>query len=89
MRRLHRLQHLKRLKQKYKIPVTFKFPRTIKIDGFPQKSFTPTNWHGFISFSIGCLLLISESMPFIDNQYNGVIHMLSKIQQEYTRNFKS
>lgn len=66
------------------IPRTFK----IKIDGFPVKEHTPkTNWHSIISFSTGTILCISESMPFIDNEYNGVLHALSKIQQEYTKDF--
>lgn len=68
-----------------RIPRTFK----IKIDGFPVKNPIPkTNWHAYISFTTGTLLAISESMPFIDNEYNGVLHMLSKIQQEYTKDFK-
>jgi hypothetical protein len=68
-----------------RIPKTFK----IKIDGFPVKERTPkTNWHTYISFATGSLLAISESMPFINNEYNGVLHALSKIQQEYKNDFK-
>lgn len=68
-----------------KIPRTFK----IKIDGFPVKEKpVKTNWHAYISFTTGSILCISETMPFINNEYNGVLHALSKIQQEYTKDFK-
>lgn len=68
-----------------RIPKTFK----IKIDGFPIKEHTSkTNWHAYISFGTGTLLAVSESMPFINNEYNGVLHALLKIQQEYTKDFK-
>lgn len=68
-----------------KIPKTFK----IKIDGFPIKDpILKTNWHGIISFCTGSILCISESMPFIDTEYNGISHMLYKIQQEYKNDFK-
>lgn len=60
----------------------------VKIDGFPHEEKSKPNWHGIISFGTGCLLAISESMPFIDNEYNGVLHTLSKIQQEYKNDFK-
>jgi hypothetical protein len=61
----------------------------IKIDGFPLKEkAVKTSWHAYISFGTGTLLAISESMPFINNEYNGVLHALSKIQQEYIKDFK-
>ena len=60
----------------------------IKIQGFPVKEkLTKTNWHSYISFGISTLLIVSESMPFIDNEYNGILHMLSKIVKEYKINF--
>lgn len=65
-----------------KLPQTFR----IKIIDFPPKQ--KINWHGYISFVSGTLLAISESLPFIDNKYNGVLDCLSKIQQEYKENFK-
>jgi len=67
-----------------------KFPQTlkIKIDGFPHKTSLKTNWSSYISFCTGTLLTISETMPFIDNKYNGVLHTFSKIQQEYKNDFK-
>lgn len=67
-----------------RIPGTLK----IKIDGFPVKiPKAKTNWHAYISFGTGTLLSISESMPFIDNEYNGVLHAVNKIHQEYTNYF--
>ena len=59
----------------------------IKIDGFPVKE-SKTNWHSYISFFTGTILCMSESMPFIDNKYNGILHMLYTIQQEYKNDFK-
>ena len=60
----------------------------IKIDGFPIKQKVKTNWHAYISFISGTLLTVSESLPFIDNKYNGIVHALSKVQHEYKDNFK-
>jgi len=61
----------------------------IKIDGFPpkEKAVKP-NWHSYISFCTGTILCISESMPFFDNEYNGILHALSKVQEEYIKDFK-
>ena len=67
-----------------KIPQSFR----IKIIDFPPKEKQITNWHSYISFASGTLLAISESLPFIDNKYNGILDCLSKIQQEYKGNFK-
>jgi hypothetical protein len=68
-----------------KIPIS-KIPiLKIKIDGFPIKK--KTDWSKTISFCTGTMLCISESLPFIDNEYNGILHMLSKIKQEYKDNF--
>lgn len=68
-----------------RISRTFK----IKIDGFPLIiPKTKTNWHAYISFGTSMLLAISESMPFIDNEYNGVLHAVNKIHQEYTNYFR-
>jgi hypothetical protein len=73
------------LRNRILIPKTFK----IKIDGFPVKEKpVKTNWHNIISFGTGTILCISETMPFIDNEYNGILHALSKIQQEYKNDFK-
>lgn len=68
----------------------YNFPKTIKlkIDGFPPKNSTKTNWFNVFSFCTGILLAVSESLPFIDTKYNGILHMFSKIQQEYKGNFK-
>ena len=44
-----------------------------------------TSWGNILSFVIGSLFAISESLPFIDVKYNGIIHALSKIQEEYRR----
>lgn len=58
----------------------------IKIDGiekfYPEKT-NNINWHNVLSFSFGSLLAISESMPFINNDYNGILQTLHKIQQEF------
>lgn len=62
----------------------------IKIDGFPVKDKLKVkpNWHSYIAFCTGTLLAISESMPFIDTEYNGILHAVNKIQQEYKSDFK-
>jgi len=64
----------------------------IKIDGFPVKDKLKDklkpNWHSYIAFGTGTLLAISESMPFIDTEYNGILHAVNKIQQEYKSDFK-
>ena len=49
----------------------------------PKKSY-----HGLISFLTGSTLAISESLPFVDNKYNGIIHALSIIQKEYALDLK-
>ena len=65
-----------------KFPLSF----TIKIDGFPEKK--KINIHSSITFITGTLFIISETMPFTNTEYNGIIHTLSKIQQEYKSDFK-
>jgi hypothetical protein len=64
-----------------------KIPRTFKIK-IETSQPVKTNLRSYISFFTGSLLAISESMPFIDNEYNGVLHALSKIRQEYKNDFK-
>ena len=49
----------------------------------PKKSY-----HGLISFLTGSVLAISESLPFVDNKYNGILHTLSIIQKEYFTDLK-
>lgn len=58
----------------------------IKIDGFPLKE--KKNLHGIISFVSGTLLIISESLPFLNTQSNGILHCISEIQKEYKTDFK-
>lgn len=62
----------------------------IKIHGFPIKQ-NPikqkTNWHSYISFVTGSMLFMSESMPFANNDYNGIVHALIKVQDEYKKDF--
>jgi hypothetical protein len=57
------------------------------INKLSQKSTKP-NWHGYVSFFTGSILTVSETMPFIDSNYNGILHALSKIQEEYKSDFK-
>lgn len=61
----------------------------IKIHGFPIKQIpTKPNWHSYISFVTGSMLFMSESMPFVDNNYNGILHALIKVRDEYKNDFK-
>lgn len=46
------------------------------------------NWHPYVSFFTGSLLAISETMPFIDSESNGILHAIKKIQENFTQNFK-
>ena len=50
-----------------------RIPRTIKIkiDGFPAKE---TNKSKYLSLGIGILLTISETLPFMKSESNGLIH---------------
>jgi hypothetical protein len=43
---------------------------------FPDKKTKKTNWQGVFSFLSGSLLTISESMPFLDTRYNGILHAI-------------
>ena len=41
-----------------------------------------TDWHKYISLASGCLLAISESLPFLDNiNGNGLSSVLKKIHE--------
>jgi hypothetical protein len=53
-----------------------------------QKKSSKINYSQYVSFISGSLLAISETIPFIDNKYNGILHALSIIQSEYKNNFK-
>lgn len=53
------------------------------IDKFLPKQKNKTNWKGIVSFVSGSLLTISETMPFFDNESNGMLHALSKIVSDY------
>lgn len=56
----------------------------IKLECTPTKK---SKINSYISFVSGTLLIISETMPFIDNKYNGIIDTFVKIQQEYKQDF--
>ena len=64
------------------------FPKliNIKIDGFPQKA--KKNAHSIIAFVSGTLLIVSESLPFLNTESNGILHCISEIQKEYKIDFK-
>jgi len=42
-------------------------------------------WKKWGSFALGSGLAISETLPFIDNQYNGLIHALKKVKEEFEK----
>jgi hypothetical protein len=42
----------------------------------------PPKWKRWVSFTLGTGLAISESLPFVDNSYNGIIHTLKQIREE-------
>lgn len=46
----------------------------------PKVSPSKPKW---ISFVLGSGLAISEVLPFVDNQYNGVLHAIKKIKEEW------
>lgn len=54
----------------------------IRIKGFPLKE-NKNNYRNIISFISGSLLIVSESLPFLDNSPNGILHCLSEIHKEY------
>jgi hypothetical protein len=37
---------------------------------------------------LGTSLVISESLPFTDNKFNGIFHMLFKIVEKIPKDFK-
>lgn len=45
----------------------------------PVKS---TPWKKWSSLALGTGLAISESLPFMDHSYNGILHALKQIKQE-------
>ena len=42
-------------------------------------------WKKWGSFVLGSGLAISETLPFIDNEYNGVIHALKRVKEEFDK----
>jgi hypothetical protein len=58
--------------------------RQIVVRFAPLKSNTPVvhPWKRWVSFTLGTGLAISESLPFVDNQYNGIIHAVKQIREE-------
>lgn len=49
----------------------------------PTPSTKPVVYHKWISFALGSVLAVSESLPFMDNPYNGVFHALKSIRKEW------
>lgn len=51
----------------------------------PPATSKPVVYHKWVSFALGTGLAVSESMPFIDNPYNGVFHALKSIHKEWDK----
>jgi hypothetical protein len=43
------------------------------------------SWKKWGSFVLGSGLAISETLPFIDNEYNGLIHALKRAAEEFEK----
>lgn len=48
-------------------------------------TFPKSKW---ISFSLGTGLAISETLPFVDTEYNGLIHGLKRIKEEWDKSLE-
>lgn len=50
-----------------------------------QKSTNKISYEKYITFGLGTLLSISESLPFFDIKYKGILHMFKNINEEYKK----
>lgn len=55
----------------------------IRLRHIPEKNIKKTNWYSIISFASASFLTISETMPFLSNESNGILHAFNKIIKEY------
>ena len=72
-----------------------KFPTllNVKITELPKTTNTESpykNYTRYSSFVLGTSLIISEILPFTNNEFNGITHAIQtlyKINKEYKNNF--
>jgi hypothetical protein len=81
---------MKRIFRKLK-PSIVRFPRkldvNVNINNVTPKEkssmYSFTNIHNYSVFIFGSLLAISEALPFMDTQSNGILHSIQKIFDYY------
>lgn len=83
-----RINNLTRLRSS-KFPSSF----NVKITEIPKTTHTESpykNYTRYSSFLLGTSLIISEILPFTNNEFNGITHAIQtlyKINKEYKSNF--
>ena len=62
-----------------------RFPRTINvnINNSPKTESKGINYHNYSVFIFGSLLAISEALPFVEVEGNGILHVLKKVFEYY------